>query len=145
MCAALFGLMFVCSTMTLARPIGTVGQGRHRSRVEHGGRESGPVEVEVDVARAFDGDPVEPRWQVHGLDQTFRNRARRLAEFARDVKSAGTRDVAQPPLGRYFDGRVVIEPEDAERGRFAARRRPGISCAAASECAECTEGGLGLR
>jgi len=72
--------------------------------------------VEVDVARAFDGDAVEPGRQFQSLDQASGDRPRRLAKLACEVKRAGTGQVPQPPLGRHFHGRVVVDSEGAGKG-----------------------------
>ena len=115
----------------LGRRVGGPGL-HHRNRVDHHGREPTPGEVEVHVARAFDRHPLETLRQLEALDEALRDRPRRLAQLAREVQGAGTREVAQATLRRYFDHRIVVDPEDVgkdasqhagDEGSFALQHR----------------------
>ena len=103
MCAALFGLMAVCSTIVLPEsPPGVARAGV----AEHAPQVRRAVEVDVQVAG---GRCRGPRHAVEGaqrIRQLPRDDARRLAQDARQLERHGDGEVAQVAVRRVLDGDV---------------------------------------
>ena len=102
MCAALFGLIAVCSTMVL--PACGAGAGRAPARPSRAQQERRPIEEDVQVAVGRGLDAVHAG---HGADlrgQLLGDDARRLAQAAGQVERHGRAEVAHRAVGRRFDG-----------------------------------------
>ena len=100
MCAALLGLMLVCSTMIFS-------PGRRRLRVlaaQQGRRIRAAVEPDVDVAvaRHFQGGDAGDRADL--LRQFRGDLLRRLAQLFRQLECRGHRHLAEIALPRLLDG-----------------------------------------
>ena len=101
MCAALLGLMAVCSTMVFSAGPGTGGL-RLRSRASMNGR---PIEEHVQVAVRRRIDPATPGIALNDGRELLGDGARRLLEHARQLKRDGDRQIAERAVGRDLDGK----------------------------------------
>ena len=116
MCAALFGLMAVCSTIAFAFAFGArssiawVAWGLTPVPVQgvrpqwHDSRDEGDaieIDVQVSVRRGLDACDAVDRAQRRG--DLLGDRAGRLAQPARQLEGDGRREVAQLALGRIFN------------------------------------------
>ena len=123
MCAALLGLMLVCSTMILPGDRLAVFVGR----VQHAVAVSAAVQPHVDVAvaghfergHAFDGSQVRP--------PTPRDRARRLLQLAGQMERDRNRQFAEGGLLGLFQtcwqtGRRTWPPDMPAHGRKSSFR-----------------------
>ena len=113
MWAALFGLMLVCSTMTLPARAGAAA-GSRGERLDH----RAAVEEEVEVAAALDPRLFHARGKPDRGGELRRDRARRLLQGLREVEGGGTRQVAEGDLGRPLEDDAL----DLRAERFARRR-----------------------
>ncbi len=115
MCAALFGLIAVCSTMTLPASAGAGGC----VRVEPAAlqeRRAIEKEVQVAVRRGLDARDAVDR--AERGRQFLRDRARRLAQPARQLEGDRHRQVAQRAARRRLDDdRRLIGSAQAEACR----------------------------
>ncbi len=98
MCAALFGLMAVCSTMAFSG----AGRRRRRAAVQPGVEMVHPIEEEVDVAvRRF--DPREPVHAPELSDDLLGDDLRRLAQPSSQLECERHRQIAEGAPGRNVD------------------------------------------
>ena len=115
MCAALFGLMAVCSTMVLPSPDGAAAT---RVLGEPRAQKRGPVQeaIQVAVRRGLDARQALDRSDRGG--QLLRDRARRLSQAPRELECDRQRQIAQRAVRRVVDddGRHVAGRQ-AELGR----------------------------
>ena len=99
MCAALLGLMLVCSTrrvalMRLGRRLGVGGDTMQRCA------RGGAVEKRVDVARAGDFESGEAFDGTERSNDFLRDDFGRLAQCARELQGDGRGDFAETQVGR---------------------------------------------
>ena len=128
MWAALLGLMLVCSTMVLGSgPASAVD----RSAAPEGpGGERPPVEVEVEIAGAFDGDPLD----AGGQDESRGDLGGDVARLA--LQGAGQVERRRAPPGRPARGGAASPgPGRARPRRARAITRPSSARTAVSTSA----------
>ena len=101
MCAALFGLMAVCSTIVL--PASAAGRAAGAAEAERAPQERRAIEktVQVAVRRGLDARDAVDRAERAG--QFLRDRARRLAQPARQLEGDGQGEVAERAGRRVLD------------------------------------------
>ena len=103
MCAALFGLMAVCSTIVLPGRV-RAERRRHRAVRRQPARDvRRTIQEEVDVAvrRRLDaGEPLDP---AEGADDLLRDRARRLAQPSRQLEGERNREITERAARRNLD------------------------------------------
>ena len=98
MCAALFGLIAVCSTMVLSGAAGVTdvnGDGRDGPGASQRSELRRPIEEEVHVAVRRGLDAGEPVDLAEGADDLLRDRARSLAQAPRQLEGEGHRKIAK--------------------------------------------------
>ena len=100
MCAALFGLMAVCSTMVLPPGGGAAPARRWRS---HAGSKRRAIQKEVHVAVRRGLDSREALDRAERADDFLRDDARRLAQPARQLEASGTARSPSARRGGDFD------------------------------------------
>ena len=110
MCAALFGLIAVCSTMVLS-PVfvgrrSVLGRLRRRDVAPQAcDQERRPVEKHVQVAVRRGVDARHAGNRRDDRRQLLRDRARRLPEDARQLEGDRDGQVAERAVGRHLDGK----------------------------------------
>ena len=99
MCAALFGLIAVCSTMVFSAGAGNgrdlAAKARQKKRA--------PVEKEIEVAVRRGVDARDARDRLHGGRELLRDGARRLLERSRELEGDRHGQVAERAVGRHLD------------------------------------------
>ena len=101
MCAALFGLMAVCSTIVFS---GRARRRRQRAGEAEPGQEKGrPIEKHVEVAVGRGVDTGHAGNRPECARQFLRDRARRLAQAARQIEGDRRSEIAERAVGRVFD------------------------------------------
>ena len=115
MCAALLGLIAVCSTMVFSRGRPTSAAAVAGVRAERAAQECGAIEEDVHIAVGGGVEPRDTRDVRQRRDEVLRDGARGLAQVARQLEGDRTGQVAQRTAGRLLqdDGRQGggIQPE----------------------------------
>ena len=101
MCAALFGLIAVCSTIVLSGCDRATVHRRPRSARQE---ERGPVEEQIQIAVRARVDARDARDRAECRRQFLRDGPRRLAQRARELERDRHREIAQRAGGRHLDG-----------------------------------------
>ena len=132
MCAALFGLMLVCSTITLPAPSGPAGAGERAARRAGGRRSAGAVEEDVQVAGALDPELAHQPGSVQALAQLLGDLPRlALQRRGRGGGRPGRR--GRPARGAAGSRRPARARRRSGRGSRRARRaRRAPVCSRAS-------------
>ena len=100
MCAALFGLIAVCSTIVFS----TAGAIRRDLPTHARGEERRPLEKQVQIAVRRGDDAGDARDGAERLRQLLRDRPRRLAQRARQLEGDRDREIAERARRRHLDG-----------------------------------------
>ena len=112
MCAALFGLMAVCSTMVLPLP----PVRRSGGAGEPGAQELRTIEEHVEVAVGRRGHPQDAVDRADRLGQLLGDEPRRLAQGPGQFKGDRRADVTEGPRRRNLEGHLGGVGRQVERG-----------------------------